>query len=163
MKKRKPSARKQRQAVRSEASVPEPNRRDVMKIARNGLVGSALLGGGGLWAASSMRAFAAEHDLTRVGQGEPAVVQIHDPQCAMCSELQREARAALKCYESEDLLYLVASIRTEEGSAFAAALGLPHVTLVLMDANGQVSEVLQGVRDRDELKGHFDQMAPRRG
>ncbi|MEM6387271.1 MAG: hypothetical protein AAF718_13660 [Pseudomonadota bacterium] len=162
MKKRKPSARKRRQEQQSPSGAYTPNRRDVMKLARNGLIGSAVLGGGGLWAHSSMRAFAAEHDLTRVGQGKPAVVQIHDPQCAMCTELQREARAALKCYEREDLVYLVASTRTNEGSAFAATLGLPHVTLVLMDEVGDVSEVLQGVRHRDELKGHFDRMAPRR-
>lgn len=162
MKKRKQSARKQNKAQRKAASTAQPNRRDVMKLARNGLIGGVVLGGGGLWVSSSVRAFAAEHDLTRVGQGKPAIVQIHDPQCAMCTELQREARAALKCYETADLIYLVASIRTEEGSAFAAAMGLPHVTLVLMDGDGGVSEVLQGVRGRNELKDHFDRMAPRR-
>lgn len=162
MKKRKPTARKQRQQMHANAAMEGPGRRDVLKYVRSGLLGGVVLGGGGLWASASMRAFAAEHDLTRVGHGKPAVVQIHDPQCSMCTELQRETRAALKCYESDDLIYLVASIRTSEGSAFAAAMGLPHVTLVLMDGGGGVSEVLQGVRDREELKGHFDQMAPRR-
>ncbi|MEL7152016.1 MAG: hypothetical protein AAGK71_14855, partial [Pseudomonadota bacterium] len=62
MKKRKLSPRKERQAKRAERSHETPSRRNFLKIARNGMIGSAVLGGGGLWALSSLRTFAAEHD-----------------------------------------------------------------------------------------------------
>lgn len=139
----------------------EPSRRDVLRMVRNGGLGAAALGGVGWWVVSGVRAVAYEQDLTRMGQGKPSIVQIHDPQCALCTELQREARQALKCFDDADLLYLVASIRTDEGAAFAASLGLPHVTLVLLDGAGDVQQVLQGVRRRDELKDHFAGLAPR--
>lgn len=155
MKKRKPSPRKQKQAKEA-AAQGEPTRRDTLKLLRTGLVGGVALGGAGWWVVSGVRATAAEQDLSRMGRGMPAIVQIHDPQCSMCTELQREARKALKCFDENEVLYLVASLRTEQGAAFAAQMGLPHVTLVLMDGAGQRVNVLQGVRQRDELKGHFE-------
>lgn len=122
---------------------------------RNGLVGGAAFVGAGAWAVSGIRAVAAEQDLSLIGKGAPAVVQIHDPQCSMCTELQREARKALKCFDDEEFVYLVASIRTKEGSAFAAKHGVPHVTLMLIDGAGNVQDVLNGVRQHDELKPIF--------
>ncbi len=138
---------------------PEPDRRDVLKLLRNGSVATAALGGVGWWAFTGIRATAAEMDLSRIGSGKPTVVQIHDPQCSMCTELQRETRKALGCFGECDLLYLVASIKTDEGAAFAASMGLPHVTLVLLDREGDVQNVLQGVRESEDLKTHFQTLA----
>lgn len=134
------------------ASVDPHSRRTFI---RNGLIGGAAFVGVGTWVVSGIRAVAAEQDLSRMGKGVPAVVQIHDPQCAMCTELQREARKALNCFDDEEFVYLVASIRTEEGSAFAAMHGVPHVTLMLFDGAGRVQNVLNGVRQHDELKPVF--------
>lgn len=151
--------KKQKRQARKRSAAPvasaEPTRRDALKLLRNGTIGAIAVGGVGWWVASGVRAVAAEQDLTRVGQGKPTIVQIHDPQCALCTELQRQARKALKDFDDDDLVYLVASTRTEEGAAFANGLGLSHVTLVLMNGDGQVENVLQGVRQSDELKGHF--------
>jgi thioredoxin-like negative regulator of GroEL len=155
------SKKRQRQRKKGKAQAtegiktPEHSRRDAMRLIRNGAIGAAALGGAGWWFASGVKATAAEHDLTRLGQGQPAIVQIHDPQCPRCTQLQRATRRALKCFDEEEVLYLVANIRTDAGSAFAASLGLPHVTLVLMDGRGAAQNVLQGVRERDELKEHF--------
>ncbi len=151
---RAPKAKKRKAAATTE----EPTRRDVLKLARNGAIGTVALGGAGWWAVSGVRAVAAEQDLTRLGDGRPAVIQVHDPQCSLCAQLQRETRVAMKCFEEEDLLFLVANIRTDQGAQFASAHGLPHVTLVLMDDAGRVQQVLQGVRHRDELKSHFQQL-----
>ncbi|MDA8586228.1 hypothetical protein N9L47_08115 [Rhodobacteraceae bacterium] len=155
----KKKKRHPRKKVAAGAVAVEPTRRDVMRLARNGLIGTVAVGGVGWWAVSGVQAVAAEQDLSRVGQGKPAIVQIHDPQCALCTELQRQARKALKEIDDEDLLYLVASTRTDDGAAFANALGLSHVTLVLMNADGQVESVLEGVRQSDELKGHFQALS----
>lgn len=153
-KKQRPNKKK-----KAAATVAEPTRRDTLKLLRNGGIGALAVGGVGWWAVSGVQAVAAEQDLSRVGQGKPAVVQIHDPQCALCTELQRQARKALKDIDDDELLYLVASTRTDDGAAFAAGLGLSHVTLVLMNGDGQVESVLQGVRQSDELKVHFEALA----
>ena len=152
--KKKTQARKQKQA--QAAAAAQPDRRDFLKLARNGAFGAAALGGVGWWALSGIRATAAEMDLSKVGNGRPTIVQIHDPQCALCTELQRETRKALKCFDDSQLQYLVASIRTEEGSRFAASHGLPHVTLVLMDGDGSVQDVIRGVHPEQELKPRFE-------
>ncbi len=157
--KRKPTPSKARKPAQPSNEPQTSDRRDVLKLLRNGAVGTAALGGVGWWAVTGIRATAAEMDLSRIGSGKPTIVQIHDPQCAMCTELQRETRAALSCFGECDIQYLVASIRTEDGAQFAASLGLPHVTLVLMDGTGGVQEVLQGVRSREQLKPYFESLA----
>ena len=137
-----------------------PERRDALRLIRNGAIGATALGGFGWWALSGMRAIAEEQDLSELGTGLPSVVQIHDPTCSMCTELQRQTRKALRCFDDAQLMYRVANIRTPEGSAFSASLGLPHVTLVLMNGDGQVQQVLEGVRKSDELKNAFEAQFP---
>jgi len=151
---RKTLARKKKQAQAAAAS--EPGRRDTLKLVGNGLIGAMALGGVGWWVLSGIRATAAEMDLSKVGNGNPTIVQIHDPQCALCTELQRETRKALKCFDDGQLQYLVASIRTEDGARFAASQGLPHVTLVLMDGDGAVQDVIRGVHQEEDLKPRFE-------
>lgn len=162
-KNKKPTAPKRKRAsantaVAQEASV---SRRSLLLNVGAGVGGIAAIGGVGWWLVTSVRALAKEQDLTRLGSGIPTVVQIHDPQCAMCTELQVEARKALRCFDDSEIMYLVASIRTQQGAQFAAARGLPHVTLVLLDSEGDTSGVLRGVRGRDELKDHFQSLIAR--
>ncbi|WP_136443582.1 hypothetical protein [Pacificoceanicola onchidii] len=120
-----------------------------------GPAGLLVLGGAGWWGSSAVSRTQHEHDLSRIGNGLPSVVQIHDPLCNQCTQLQRNTRKALTCFEDGSLQYVIANIRTEDGAAFANGLGLPHVTLVLMDGQGSVQDVLQGVRSREELKPAF--------
>jgi hypothetical protein len=101
-----------------------------------------------------------EHDLSRIGKGTPAVVQVHDPHCSMCLALQNETRRAMRQFGQDDLIYVVADISQPEGQVFARRHGVQHVTLVLMDGRGDVKEVLSGVRQQAELepvlKAHFE-------
>lgn len=140
--------------------IEAPERRNALRLIRNGTVGITALGGIGWWAVSGVRAVAEEQDLSTLGTGLPSIVQIHDPSCSMCTELQRETREALECFDDAQILYKVANIRTSEGSAFSARLGLSHVTLVLMDGQGGVKDILQGVRKSDELKDAFEVQFP---
>lgn len=133
----------------------EPSRRDVLKLARNGAVGAVALGGVGYFGMGSFRAHAAEHDLTRIGQGDPVVVQVHDPSCPMCTALQKQTRAALKSCNEGSLIYLVADINTDEGRAFAVRQGVGHVTLLLMDGKGAVQRTVQGVHSSAQLEPMF--------
>lgn len=77
-------------------TVAEPTRRGALKLLRDDTVGVVALCGAGWWAASGVRAVAAQQDPIRVGQGMPAVVQIHDPQCALRTELRCQNWKALK-------------------------------------------------------------------
>ncbi|MEM1066658.1 MAG: hypothetical protein AAGJ74_14250, partial [Pseudomonadota bacterium] len=78
---------------------PSESRRNTLKLLRNGGIAALVLGGAGVVSVNAVRATIAEQDLTRIGNGTPAIVQIHDPTCAMCTELQRETRKALRGFE----------------------------------------------------------------
>lgn len=138
----------------------DTSRRNLLKLMRNGLIGAAVVGGGGYFAVGSFRAYAAEHDLSRLGQGKPTVVQVHDPQCPTCTALQKQARKALKAFGECDLVYLVADINTPEGQAFAVHHGVGNITLLLFDGQGGLHRTLQGMQSHDQLlpifRGHHE-------
>ncbi|MEL6800131.1 MAG: hypothetical protein AAFO80_09655 [Pseudomonadota bacterium] len=132
------------------------DRRKMLALIRNGAIGAVVLGGAGVFSVNAVRATISEQDLSKIGNGIPAIVQIHDPSCAMCTELQRETRKALRAFDDSEFTYLVANIHSEDGSALAARHRAQHVTLLLFDGEGQVRQVLEGVRPRDELQAHFE-------
>ncbi|KIC46925.1 hypothetical protein RA28_04145 [Ruegeria sp. ANG-S4] len=149
----KTSKRKKAQMDRVKAErAQDRSRRDVLRLARNGLVGVTVLGAGGFFMMRSVHAMQAERDLSRIGQGKPVVVQVHDPQCATCTALQRETRSAMKQFGECDLIYLVADVSETEGATLANKHGVPHVTLLLFDGNGELQQTLRGMRHRDELR-----------
>ncbi len=134
---------------------PEVSRRDALAKIRNwGLLG-VLTAGGGWYLADEVMATMAEQDLSRVGNGKPTVVQIHDPQCSQCRALQSETRRALENIDDDTLQYVVANIRTAEGHAFASANRVGHVTLLLFDGNGKRKNVLTGPRHSSAIEAAF--------
>lgn len=154
-------------AARGAAAPPAPSkptsRRALLRSAASWGVVAAALGGGAYWTVGSVRATIAEQDLSRIGNGTPAVVQIHDPNCSMCLALQRETQDALAELEDGDLTYLVANIRTQEGRAFAARHNVEHVTLVLFDAEGRVRDILRGPNESRVLLKAFQRHLGRPG
>ncbi|MDX8347998.1 hypothetical protein SLH49_08370 [Cognatiyoonia sp. IB215446] len=152
-KQRKRPQRKAKQTQHAQAEKkPATNR---WALLRNGILLAALVGVGGAFAANTVMATMAEHDLARVGQGVPMVVQVHDRQCTSCQQLQRETRAALKAFAEDELQYAVADIASTSGAAFANQYGAPHVTLLFFDGAGGYQGQLRGVRPRDELQTAF--------
>jgi len=93
----------------------------------------------------------AEEDLSQIGDGIPTVVQIHDPPCSQCLALQREAQAAMSKFGGGEIRYVVANIRQSSGPAFAAKLGVAHVTLMIFDAEGKRKLTLRGQNSRTGL------------
>ena len=156
---RKPSGRSKsgprQKATQAAGSPADTGRRDVLKLTRNLLILVGVLGAGGAYAVSAVRTTAFEQDLSRVGNGTASVVQIHDPGCQLCTALQRETRSALDRLEGDGLSYVVANIKTQDGAAFSARYGQPHVTLMLMDPDGALVRVLNGPQDRDDLEKIF--------
>ena len=118
--------------------------------------GAVAVAAGGAWFISDFRGKLAEGDLSQIGQGRPTIVQIHDPSCPLCLQLQKQARIALR-NSDEDYQYLVANIRTESGAAFQSRMGQPHVTLVLLDGDGAFLHAINGVTPAEELQAQFQQ------
>jgi len=156
---KKSKPRKGSRSAQKTAPVETVSRRSVLGRIGVGAAGLVVLGGAGVWGMGHVQAIQAEHDLSRLGQGVPVVVQVHDPQCPVCNALQDEARAALRGFEEDEMLYLVANIRTAEGSDFAARHGVPHVTLLLFDSAGRLRETLRGPHEADALRPAFARLA----
>ncbi|MEX0346646.1 MAG: thioredoxin domain-containing protein [Rhizobiaceae bacterium] len=160
MKKHRNTNRQSKKKRRQTAEQQQPDakgRRNFLRLARNGAVGLAAVGGIGFLLVQNVRGSINEHDLSRVGNGTPTIVQIHDPQCSQCRSLQRETRDALSGFDDNDVDYVVANIRTNEGSRFAMKYSVPHVTLLLFDRNGRLTATLRGQRQSDELRLAFRQ------
>lgn len=145
------------------ASEEGSSRRDFLRKVRNRSVLALVLGGGGWLVVDDVRATMHEGDLSRIGTGVPTVVQIHDPQCPLCSALQREARDAMSDFEPDQLQFIVANIRGEAGRKFATSHGVGHVTLLLLDGKGKRSEVLTGPNTSGYLKAVFQRHVQRHG
>ncbi|AKS46243.1 hypothetical protein SAMN05444287_1352 [Octadecabacter temperatus] len=144
---------KRSQSTQVPQKVPLTRRTVLQSLALYG-TGTAVAAGGGALFALDFRSKLAEADLTRIGTGTPAIVQIHDPSCQLCLALQRETRAALNDCD-EQYIYLVANIKSEIGAAFQRRMGQPHVTLALLDADGTPLHFINGVTPADTLKDAF--------
>ncbi|WP_299150724.1 hypothetical protein [uncultured Tateyamaria sp.] len=149
------SKSKSRHRKSTPTAAPTPSRRDVLKLGRSGAIGLAALAGAGYWGFGSFRAYAAEHDLTRVGEGAMTIVQIHDPQCPTCTALQKQTRAALRDFDECGVTYLVADIKTPEGAAFARKYRVPHVTLLMFDGQGDLHRTVRGLQTSTHLAEVF--------
>ncbi|MEO0566274.1 MAG: hypothetical protein AAF066_00950 [Pseudomonadota bacterium] len=154
-KRQKPKKTNQSENVQANAVPASKDRRNFMsRVAWIG-AGVVVAGGATVFGTRSVLAKMAELDLERIGQGVPAVVQIHDPSCSICTSLQRQARKAMKGFEDQELIYLVADISTTDGRAFAARYGVPHVTIMMFNERGRHEGTMQGMRQAEELKAAF--------
>jgi len=157
-KNRKTNKRKQQQAAKAPQSTPEWTRRRLLNWAGIAVLGAGGIAAGGAWAVSSFNRSVEERDLTQIGQGVPVVVQIHDPQCPICTALQREARKALSSMGDEAPTYLIADLTQTEGAIFAQQNNVQKITLLLYDAQGNRVETLVGSRGREELAEAFTRL-----
>ncbi|MEL6218421.1 MAG: hypothetical protein AAFR79_08135 [Pseudomonadota bacterium] len=132
------------------------SRREVLTAAASWGAIAFGVGGVGYWTVSSVSASMSEGDLSRIGNGTPSVVQIHDPQCSECAALQRAAREALTGFEDGALTFMVANLRTAEGRALAARHNVGHVTLLLFDRSGEMRSVIRGVHPSATLQRAFE-------
>jgi hypothetical protein len=127
------------------------SRRDLIQTIVYSAIGGTVIGGASWYFVMGVQASIVEGDLSQIGNGIPAVVQIHDPQCPRCRALQRTTRDAISEMEVGSIQFLVANIRSPEGRQFATAHGVGHVTLLLFDGSGRRREVLVGERTSEHL------------
>lgn len=136
------------------------SRRDFFATLSNVALVTAATGGVGWYFIGEVCATTRENDLTRIGNGIPAVVQIHDPECPRCRALQKETRDAMTNFEEKELQYLVANIRLDKGRQLARKHGVGHVTLLLFDGKGNRRGILAGQNRSDYLEGVFRNLLP---
>ena len=123
-KKSKTNARKKKQAEAAKAAEPQDvTRRSIIRGIGFGALGVAAAGGATYAGIDMYRDYMFEHDLARLGQGKPAVVQVHDPQCSSCLALQNETRRAMRQFGECDVIYVVADSTQPEGQGFARRHG----------------------------------------
>lgn len=134
---------------------PKLTRREILRsTAMLTGIGAVILGGIG-YVGTGVYAEIVEGDLSKLGNGLPTIVQIHDPQCPRCRALQKETRDALAEFEGGKLQYLVANIRNADGKRFADRHGVGHVTLILFDGEGKPRKTLVGERASGALVSEF--------
>ena len=131
------------------------SRREFLATLSNAGLIVAASGGVGWYLIDEVCATTRENDLTRIGNGIPAVVQIHDPECPRCRALQKEARDAMSGFNENELQYLVANIRLTKGRQLATKHGVGHITLLLFDGKGNRRGVLVGQNTSDYLEDAF--------
>lgn len=90
------------------------------------------------------------HDLTVIGNGQPAVIQIHDPSCPTCRRLKGIMKNTI---DSDDPInYRLADITTPEGKELQEKYRASKVTLLFFDARGKHVHTTQGLRTSEEIK-----------
>ena len=89
------------------------------------------------------------HDLTVIGNGQPAIVQIHDPGCSVCRRLKSVTTSAME--DLPDVNFRLADITTKEGRKFGDKYNLPKTTLLMFDAKGEHKHTLRGLVTQQEI------------
>ena len=143
-------------AQASPAASQKMSRRDLMAWGKFGALGAVVVGGGGYFLVSGVNADIREADLSKIGNGTPAIVQVHDPACPTCRALQSETREALESFEDGQLQYLVADLNSDDGRKLAAQYGVGRVTLLLFDGRGRMRDIIQGRTSAEVLRTAFE-------
>ena len=154
MSKRKKSTRKTSPTKGTTSTIKSKSRK-WREIRRFTLVFAVLAGVVGSGLAAFKYSYDASHDLSVVGKGIPAIVQIHDTSCALCNQLRRNADSAIKPF-GDRLLYRIADISTPQGRQLQRRHDVPHVTLLLFDGEGELRNVLTGVKSNEVLQRAFE-------
>lgn len=89
-------------------------------------------------------------DLSRIGQGRPAVVLVRDNQTVQSHELIDVMNAVRDQYEGK-IEFLLTDHNTPEGSNFMAANDTTRATLVLLDAQGKRVKIVRAPQTAKNL------------
>jgi len=90
-------------------------------------------------------------DLSRIGKGKASVVLIRDKNAVQSFDLL-EVMNGLRDQYGGQVEFLLTDFNTPQGRAFIAANNAARVTLVLLDANGKLVNVLYPPQTAESLK-----------
>lgn len=142
--------KKERQALNT-------RRRKQKKIIISAVIAAGLITAASTIALASSRNSSRLYDLSRVGQGIPSIVQVHDTTCPVCTELRNNISRIENEFDDSQLLILVADINKEEGLHFAARFTQHRrVTLLYFDPAGNLIDVQSGLQQPEELRRQFE-------
>ncbi|WP_253482896.1 thioredoxin family protein [Natronocella acetinitrilica] len=130
------------------------SREKVNRYTRRGFLTMLALAVPGMWIGMEWNARQAQADVSMLGSGRPVIVQIHDPGCPHCRRLRRNVESVYPEFQ-EAMEWRIMDINTGDGRGFARQHGVSHMTLLLFDGDGDMYEVLEGVRSEDELRTAF--------
>lgn len=102
----------------------------------------------------------AVRDLSQVGKGIPAVVQVHDNTCPVCTELRSNVERIEGDFSDDALLIRVADVHTEEGLRFASRYTeARRATLLFIDGEGNLVNEIGGAQGVAALRRLFEDHA----
>jgi thioredoxin-like negative regulator of GroEL len=90
-------------------------------------------------------------DLTLIGKGKPALVQVFDPNQVHSLELMETVNGLRGEYAGK-VEFLIADLNREPGRAFAEQQGAKPPALILFASNGVKVTTLSGVQTPEDLK-----------
>ena len=90
-------------------------------------------------------------DLTVIGKGKPALVQVFDPNQVLSLELMETVNGIRGEYEGR-VEFLLADLNREGGRAFAEQQGTKPPALVMFAPNGAKITTLSGPQTAEDLK-----------
>ncbi len=97
------------------------------------------------------------HDLTAVGQGVPAIVQVHDTTCPVCTQLRANIERIEDEFSDEELVIRIADVDTDEGLRFVGQYtSQRRVTLLFFDGDGELTDVQTGLQPVSQLRDTFE-------
>jgi hypothetical protein len=90
-------------------------------------------------------------DLTLIGKGKPAAVQVFDPNSTSSLEMMDAVNRVRGDYKGR-VEFLLADLNSEAGKSFAATQGVSPSTLILFGPDGTRLNVVATKQDADSLK-----------
>jgi len=127
---------------------------DPRKWARRAFLALAVLAIPGLIVGMEVRQNQIRQDVRVIGEGQPVVVQAHDPTCPDCRTLLDNLEQAHADFDDRVVLRVV-DITSGSGRDFARQYGVGRTTLLLFDASGELLRTIEGVRSADQLRGEL--------
>ena len=120
--KRKAKASKSSPNTNKSSASPVAARRPISRRKMLGLLlGVPLVGVAGVGVHRHDVKKRALHDLSVLGNGSPAIVQIHDPSCRLCRRLMANTKKALG--DRDDITYRIADVTKTKGREFQERYG----------------------------------------
>jgi len=92
-----------------------------------------------------------EYDLSVVGNGTATVVQVQDPDCALCRRLKNNLDSVKGDFKS-NVQFKTANLVQESGQRFSLRHNVQHVTLVFFNSRGQRVNTLEGVTPAADIR-----------
>jgi hypothetical protein len=141
--------------AKDKANSSTKSKRNLLKWGIRSVVGLVSISGISTAVMAYKRHHETLHDLSVVGNGIATVVQVHDVNCRYCQQLRSNVRSVVPKFDEKDLQIRIADIQTIKGAAFASQHESEHVTLLMFDQRGRLTQKLKGVTSEEDIERTF--------